>query len=380
MTQDASGDEEWGGGVVKPVHGLSAALVSVAAALLVTSALAQAQDRGRGGKPAEPPAVKGKVAAYEEDKSIAVETAVRGGGVKRTEFSIVKDRTRIELGLGIRAIEPGVVVSVFPEKDNPRNAAKIVAEPRSANLTGKVVAYEADKSITVGINVRGGRVSKTEFAIVKGRTQIELGLGVKAIEPGVRVSVWADLDDPKNAAKVAAEPDAPTVKGKVVAYEAAASITVEYTDRGGGAVQAAFSIVKDKTRIELGSGVKAIEIGAGVSVWAEKDNPKLAAMIIAQGPAAPGRNRGGSGAAPADKEGSAKPAPPAAERKAEDPVDVSKVLEAYRSNLPTDKNLEWYTLDWVNTLGEAKERAAKENRPILFIQTNKEGDLFCSLC
>jgi len=60
--------------------------------------------------------------------------------------------------------------------------------------------------------------------------------------------------------------------------------------------------------------------------------------------------------------------------------EVQNVLKAFKGNLPTDKKLEWYTLDWVNTLGEAKERAARENKPILWIQTNKEGDLFCSLC
>jgi hypothetical protein len=251
--------------------------------------------------------------------------------------------------------------------------------PEPPTLKGKVAAYEADASISVETRARGGQTNKTEFSIAKGKTKIELGAGIQAIEPGVTVSVWADKDDPKAAARILAEPEAPTVRGKVVAYEADKSITVETRTRGGEARTTEFALVKGKTLIEL-TGVKAIEAGMTVSVWAEKDNPKNAAKVAAQGAQPGGRGRGGQGAAPADRAENAKPAASAPTEKAEDPVDVAKVLEAYKSNLPTDKNLEWYTLDWVNSLGEAKERAARENRPILFIHTNKEGDLFCSLC
>ncbi len=249
------------------------------------------------------------------------------------------------------------------------------AEPPT--LRGKVGAYEADVSITVETRLRGGQVEKTEFSIVKGKTLVELGTGVKAIEVGGTVSVWADKENPKAAAKVVAEPEAPTVQGKVTAYEADKTLVVERKTRSGDAKSTEFSLVKGRTVIELGTGVKALEVGQTVSVWAEKDDPKAAARVAVQGAAPGGRGRG---AAPAE---SPKPAPapaPKPEEPREPSADAEKVLKAYKENLPTDKKLEWYTLDWVNTLGEAKERAAREKRPILWIQTNREGDLFCSLC
>jgi hypothetical protein len=147
----------------------------------------------------------------------------------------------------------------------------------------------------------------------------------------------------------------------VVAYEADRSITVETTARGGETRKTEFLIVKDKTLVELGAGVKAIEPGATVSVWAEKDNPENAAKIAAQGIAPEGRNRG---AAPAAKVESAKPAVATTAPKIEGPADAKKILGAYES-VKKECDLRIYQLRWAPSLKEAKERAARENRPVL---------------
>ncbi len=84
-----------------------------------------------------------------------------------------------------------------------KNADK--AKAAAPTAVGKVAAYEADKSITVETKSgRDKKVVKTEFAIVKDKTKIELPAQVKAIEVGMTVSVWADKDNPKQAAKIAA--------------------------------------------------------------------------------------------------------------------------------------------------------------------------------
>ena len=114
---------------MKQVRSAAAILLSVAVAILIHGTLAHAQDRGRGGKaPPTAPTVKGKVVAYEVDKSITIETKSRGGEAKKTEFAIVKGKTQIELGAGVKAIEVGIVVSVWADKDDPKNAAKIAAQ------------------------------------------------------------------------------------------------------------------------------------------------------------------------------------------------------------------------------------------------------------
>src|SRR5262245_19179584 len=99
------------------------------------------------------------------------------------------------------------------------SAQRPQADPTLPTATGKVVAYEADKSITVEVKKRGGLVEKREFALVKDRTRIELTGTVKAIEIGTEVRIWADKENPKNAARVAAgtnsDAGAPTAVGKV---------------------------------------------------------------------------------------------------------------------------------------------------------------------
>jgi Protein of unknown function (DUF1549)/Protein of unknown function (DUF1553) len=155
--------------------------------------------------------------------------------------------------------------------------------------TGKVIAYEADKSITVEVSKRGGLTEKVEFAIVKDKTKIELTGRIQALAVGVDVRIWADKDNVKNAARIAtgtpvANADAPTAAGKATAYEANKSITVEVPKRGKMAEKQEFAIIKDKTKIEFVGETKAIEIGTPVRVWADKDNAKNAERISAGAP------------------------------------------------------------------------------------------------
>ncbi|MCI0359312.1 MAG: hypothetical protein L0211_12610 [Planctomycetaceae bacterium] len=86
---------------------------------------------------------------------------------------------------------------------------------------------------------------------------------------------------PAPADAVRPQAEAPTIVGKVAAYEADKSITVEVKMRGGKSRQTEFSIVKDQTKIELLGDAKEIAVGLPVSVWAGKDNPKSATRIVA---------------------------------------------------------------------------------------------------
>ena len=61
--------------------------------------------------------------------------------------------------------------------------------------------------------------------------------------------------------------------------------------------------------------------------------------------------------------------------------DVQKILDKYRLLRPTDKDLAIFQLDWVPTLKDARERAAKEQRPILLlVVTNSYGNLVTGHC
>jgi hypothetical protein len=61
--------------------------------------------------------------------------------------------------------------------------------------------------------------------------------------------------------------------------------------------------------------------------------------------------------------------------------DVPKILDQYRLLRPADKDLAIFQLDWMPTLKDARERAAKEQRPILLlVVTNSYGNLFTGHC
>ena len=64
-----------------------------------------------------------------------------------------------------------------------------------------------------------------------------------------------------------------------------------------------------------------------------------------------------------------------------DQRDAQWVLDKFRSVRPQAADLAIYQLDWVPTLKAAKERAARENRPIfLVVVTNSFGDLCSGHC
>ena len=71
----------------------------------------------------------------------------------------------------------------------------------------------------------------------------------------------------------------------------------------------------------------------------------------------------------------------AASAAAADPSDVKSVLDRFQSVRPQEADLALYRLDWMPTLKAAKEKAAKENRPIfLVVVTNSFGDLYSGHC
>ena len=64
-----------------------------------------------------------------------------------------------------------------------------------------------------------------------------------------------------------------------------------------------------------------------------------------------------------------------------DQADVKSVLDKFQSVRPQEADLALYQLDWMPTLKAAKERAAKEDRPIfLVVVTNSFGDLYSGHC
>lgn len=99
----------------------------------------------------------------------------------------------LALGILLNAQSSGLAQRPKPSPD---------AGPPTA--TGKVLVYEAGKSITVEVKKRGGKTEKRDFAIVKGRTKVELQGTTKAIEVGTQVRIWADKDDPNTAERISA--------------------------------------------------------------------------------------------------------------------------------------------------------------------------------
>jgi hypothetical protein len=72
--------------------------------------------------------------------------------------------------------------------------------------------------------------------------------------------------------------DAPAVVGKVTAYEAGRSITLETVTRAGATAHE-FTIVPDQTRIELPPRNREITVGSTLAVWADKDDSRIAARV-----------------------------------------------------------------------------------------------------
>jgi hypothetical protein len=61
--------------------------------------------------------------------------------------------------------------------------------------------------------------------------------------------------------------------------------------------------------------------------------------------------------------------------------DVERILDRYQTAVPGAKELGLFGLDWAPTLKIAKEKAAKEKRPILLmVVRNKYGNLYTGHC
>jgi hypothetical protein len=59
-------------------------------------------------------------------------------------------------------------------------------------------------------------------------------------------------------------------------------------------------------------------------------------------------------------------------------ADVKRVMDAYQAARPADRELGVFSLDWADSLKDAKARAAREKRPIFFVATTQlkeAGDL-----
>ena len=64
-----------------------------------------------------------------------------------------------------------------------------------------------------------------------------------------------------------------------------------------------------------------------------------------------------------------------------DQSDVKSILDKFKSVRPQEADLALYQLDWMPTLKAAREKAARQERPIfLVVVTNSFGDLFSGHC
>jgi len=61
--------------------------------------------------------------------------------------------------------------------------------------------------------------------------------------------------------------------------------------------------------------------------------------------------------------------------------EVARVLEKHKAARPAESEIRIYRLSWMPSLKEARERAAKEDRPIfLLVCTNSYGNMFTGHC
>ena len=64
---------------------------------------------------------------------------------------------------------------------------------------------------------------------------------------------------------------------------------------------------------------------------------------------------------------------PAAKAEVRDP-EVRRVLDAYEAARPGESDLGVFRLDWADSLKDARQRAAREKRPIFFVSTTQLKD------
>jgi RNA polymerase sigma factor (sigma-70 family) len=125
--------------------------------------------------------------------------AVSGGILHRSLAGTAADQPAAREQ--IRAHEPRPLPGDAAEpapRPQPRPAP---ARAEAPTMTGRVVAYEPNQSITLETTSRAG-VKKTEFVIVKDTTRIELPTRAREIQVGMILSIWTDRSDPKRALRI----------------------------------------------------------------------------------------------------------------------------------------------------------------------------------
>ncbi len=189
--------------------------------------------------------------------------------------------------------------------------------------------------LTTGRRMLAGRLTRHGFALSSGALAAVLSPG--AASAGVPAPLL--ISTVKAAMRVAAGPAAATgvISAKVAALTEG--------------VLKAMLLMKLKTATTICLAVGVLAAGAGLL-----SHHALAAQAA---------------------EGKGEARPPAAAKNAE----LQRVLDRYRAFRPEDKDLGIYRLDWVPTLTEAREKAGKEQRPIvLIVVTNSYGNTYTGHC
>ncbi|MCI0492438.1 MAG: hypothetical protein L0Z07_05845, partial [Planctomycetes bacterium] len=185
-------------------------LVVLGAFLLLVSADGAIAQRVRNeNRPAAPaaaaPTVTGKIVAYEPGKTITLETTARNG-VKRSEFTIDKDKTKIELPPRINGITVGITLSIWADQENPTLAVKIGAGANNAPrqrgnpanvLSGTLQGVDvAGNTVTVATSNRATGKVETTYELAKDVEVLRDGKPAKAsdLKQGSRITVKLSAD------------------------------------------------------------------------------------------------------------------------------------------------------------------------------------------
>jgi RNA polymerase sigma factor (sigma-70 family) len=265
-----------------------------------------------------------------------------------------------------------------PRAKNNRDTADVKPrEPaeqprRGTSETGMVQSVDAAKnSVTVTVfNRQTGKTEKT-YELAKDCVILRDGKPVKLgdLKTGGRVTLQLSADQ-KSIARISEEGAFLSAPLKSVDAEKR-TITVTVEGRQGKQDKT-FQVAKDARVMLEGKEAKLTDLKAGTQLHltASVDD----ANTIVQIQTSPRRGRGQNEEGPeARNQGQAPPALSSA--------DVPKILDKYRTFRPSDKDLAIYHLDWVPTLKAAKEKAAREQRPILLLVVNNPyGNLYTGHC
>ncbi len=165
-------------------------VVVLSACLLLASANSAFAQRVRNPNPqakppAEAPTITGKVVVYEPEKLIALETTARSG-VKRSEFTIDKDKTKIELPPRIKEVAVGITLSIWADKENPALAAKIGTGAGSAQPPNVEVRQRGGQMMLKGVDIAKNIVTVTTSNRATGKvdTTFEMAKDIVILRDG----------------------------------------------------------------------------------------------------------------------------------------------------------------------------------------------------